>query len=86
MAYVYLFKGIINIGCRFEELLCEHVDIPLSDIMGHFVFGSLTLLLQFSFSRQRLWGQNHLIFIKRVKHLTSTDDPGLVEVLTFAEA
>lgn len=68
VAYVHLFKGIINIGCRFEKLLCEHVDIPLSDIMGHFVFGSLTLLLQFSFSRQWLWGQNHLIFIKRVKH------------------
>lgn len=67
MTYAHLFKGIINIGCRFEELLRKHVDIPLSDIMGHFVFGSLTLLLQFSFSRQWLWGQNHLIFISGLR-------------------
>lgn len=54
MAQAHLLKGIINIGCCFEELLCEHVDITLSDVMRHFVLGGLALLLQFTFSRHRL--------------------------------
>lgn len=53
-AQAHLLKGIINIRCCFEELLSEHVDITLSDVTRHFVFGSLTLLLQFTFSRNWL--------------------------------
>lgn len=47
---VHLLKGIINIGCCFEELLCEHVHVTLSDIMRHFVFGCLIQLLHFTLS------------------------------------
>lgn len=62
MAQAHLLKGFIDIGCCFEELLCEHVDITLSGVMRHFVFGSLAILLQFTFSGY--WLKEHIINIQ----------------------
>lgn len=50
MAKAHLLKGNINIGCCFEELLSEHVDITLADVMWHLFSGGFTLLLQLPFS------------------------------------
>ena len=66
MAQAHLLKGFIDIGCCFEELLCEHVDITLAGVMRHFVFGSFTILLQFTFSGYCL-EKNIFINIQQMK-------------------
>lgn len=50
----HLLEGLIDIGCRFEELLCEHVDVTLPDVVRNLFSGSLALLLQLSFHGHRL--------------------------------
>lgn len=58
--YTYFLKGVVNVCRRFEELLCEHVDITLPDVTWHFVFGRLSLVLQFTLGGQWLKRRHHL--------------------------
>lgn len=44
MIQAHLLKGFINISCGFEELLGEHVDVALPDIMRHLVLSRLAML------------------------------------------
>lgn len=44
----------MDVGCGFEELFCEHVDVALTNIMGYFVFGGFMQLLRFTLRRNRL--------------------------------
>lgn len=44
MIQAHLLEGFINIGCGFEKLLGEHVDVALPDIMRHLVLSRLAML------------------------------------------
>lgn len=44
----HLLKGFVNVLRGLEELLGEHVDVALANVVRDFLFGRFALLLQFT--------------------------------------